>query len=55
MTETPRTDKEAYVAAYGGNVVVYADFARELEIELADALTKLRDLEEKMRKQKVTK
>lgn len=31
--ETPRTDKAAYVANFGGPVVVDADFAREIEQE----------------------
>ena len=46
MSETPRTDKAAFVADFGGPVVVDADFARELEKELADALAKLRKLGE---------
>ena len=46
-TKTPRTDKAAFVADFGGPVVVDADFARELEKELADAMAKLRKLEEK--------
>lgn len=46
-TKTPRTDKAAYVANFGGAVVVDADFARELEEELADALAKLRELRKK--------
>ena len=41
-TKTPRTDKAAFVADFGGPVVVDADFARQLEIELAAALAKLR-------------
>jgi hypothetical protein len=45
-TKTPRTDKAAFVAEYGGPVVVDVDFARELEEELADALAKLRELGE---------
>ena len=45
-TKTPRTDKAAYVAIFGGAVVVDVDFARQLESELADALAKLRKLEE---------
>ena len=44
MSETPRTDKAAFVADFGGPVVVDADFARQLEKELADALAKLRKL-----------
>lgn len=47
-TKTPRTDKAAYVANFGGAVVVDADFARELEEELADALAKLRELRKKI-------
>jgi hypothetical protein len=45
-TKTPRTDKAAFVADFGGPVVVDVDFARQLESELADALAKLRKLEE---------
>ena len=33
MSETPRTDKAAYVATYGGNIVVDVDFAEQLERE----------------------
>ena len=44
VTKTPRTDKAIFVAEYGGPVVVDADFARELEEELADAMAKLRDI-----------
>ncbi len=47
-TKTPRTDKAAYVANFGGAVVVDADFARELEIELAAAIAELRELKKKM-------
>lgn len=43
-TKTPRTDKAAFVAEFGGPVVVDADFARQLESELADAMAKLRKL-----------
>ena len=46
-TKTPRTDKAAYVATFGGAVVVDADFARELEIELVAAKAKLRKLRKK--------
>lgn len=46
-TKTPRTDKAAYVANFGGAVVVDAYFARQLEEELADALAKLRELRKK--------
>jgi hypothetical protein len=42
--KTPRTDKAAFVSTFGGPVVVDADFARQLEIELAEAKAKLRDL-----------
>lgn len=44
MSKTPRTDRAAFLANYGGTVVVDADFARQLEIELAEAKAKLRDL-----------
>jgi anthranilate/para-aminobenzoate synthase component I len=44
MSETPRTDKAAFTACYGGPVVVDVDFARELEEELAKAMAKLREL-----------
>lgn len=44
MSKTPRTDRAAFVANFGGSVVVDADFARQLEIELADLKAKLRDL-----------
>ncbi|NLC30608.1 MAG: hypothetical protein GX765_00970 [Candidatus Moranbacteria bacterium] len=44
MSETPRTDKAAFVADFGGPVVVDADFARELEAELAAAIAELREL-----------
>jgi len=47
-TKTPRTDKAAFVAEFGGPVVVDADFARQLESELAEAMAKLRKLREKM-------
>jgi Lhr-like helicase len=48
-TKTPRTDKAAFVANFSGTVfeVVDADFARQLEIELADAKAKLKKLREK--------
>lgn len=46
MNKTPRTDKAAFTADFGGPVVVDADFARELEKELADALARLRRLGE---------
>ena len=55
MNKTPRTDKAAFTAVFGGPVVVDVDFARELEVELADAMAELKKLREKMRKQKVTK
>ena len=55
--ETPRTDQAAFAVNFVGIVyeVVDADFARQLEKELAAAKTKLKKLREKMRKQKVTK
>ena len=40
-TKTPRTDKAAFVAEFGGPVVVDADFARQLEAELADAMSEI--------------
>jgi predicted kinase len=52
MSETPRTDKAIFVAEYGGPVVVDADFARELEKELAEALAKLRKLRKKINEKK---
>jgi len=57
MNKTPRTDQAAFEANFSGAVfkVVNAYFARQLEIELAAAKTKLKKLREKMRKQKVTK
>ena len=33
LEKTPRTDKKAYTACYGGPVVVDVDFAQELEQE----------------------
>jgi hypothetical protein len=57
MNKTPRTDNAAFEANFSGAIfkVVNAAFARQLEIELAAAKTKLKKLREKMRKQKVTK
>ena len=57
MSKTPRTDNAAFEANFSGAIfkVVNAAFARQLEIELAAAKTKLKKLREKMRKQKVTK
>ena len=56
MSETPRTDEHLRMKAENGHVaIVGREFARQLERELADAMAKLRDLEEKMRKQEVTK
>ena len=52
MSETPRTDKAAFVAEYGGPVVVDIDFARELEEELADAIAELRELRKKINEKK---
>ena len=47
--KTPRTDKAIFVANFSGVVyeVVDADFARQLEEELAEALAKLRRLRKK--------
>lgn len=52
MSETPRTDKAAFVANFSGTVfdVVDAYFARQLEIELADAKAKLRKLRKQRKK-----
>jgi hypothetical protein len=56
MSETPRTDEHLRMKEENGHVVIVSsDFARQLEIELAAAKTKLKKLREKMRKQKVTK
>jgi hypothetical protein len=33
VSETPKTDKAAFVSTFGGTVVVDADFAREIEQE----------------------
>jgi hypothetical protein len=56
MSDTPRTDEHLRWKRENGYVaIVSQDFARQLERELADAMAKLRDLEEKMRRQKVTK
>ena len=43
-TKTPRTDNAAFVADFGGPVVVDADFARQLEEELAEALGEIKRL-----------
>ena len=56
MSDTPRTDEHLRWKRENGYVaIVSQDFARQLERELAAAIAKLRELEEKMRKQKVTK
>jgi len=56
MSNTPRTDEHLRWKRENGYVaIVSQDFARQLERELAAAIAKLRKLEEKMRKQKVTK
>jgi len=49
MSKTPRTDQAAFEANFSGTVfkVVDAYFARQLETELAEAMAKLRDIEEK--------
>ena len=46
MSKTPRTDNASFEANFSGTVfkVVDAYFARQLEIELADAKAKLRKL-----------
>lgn len=48
-TKTPRTDKAAFVADFGGPVVVDADFARELESELAEARAEIERLKTELR------
>ena len=52
MSKTPRTDQAAFEANFSGTVfkVVDAYFARQLEIELAAAKTKLRKLRKKNEK-----
>ena len=56
MNKTPRVDEHLRWKRENGYVaIVGIEFARQLERELADAMAKLRDLEEKMRKQEVTK
>ena len=54
MSKTPWTDNAAFEANFGGTVfkVVDAYFARQLEIELADAKAKLRKLRKKINKKK---
>jgi hypothetical protein len=53
MSETPRTDEHLRMKAENGHVaIVGREFARQLERELADAIAKLRKLEEKMRKKR---
>lgn len=55
MSKTPRTDEHLRMKEENGHVAVVSnEFARQLEEELADALAKLRRLEEKMRKEKET-
>ncbi|NCB44135.1 MAG: hypothetical protein EOM59_16180 [Clostridia bacterium] len=46
-TKTPRMDKAVFVANLNYEVVD-ADFARQLETELAAAIAELRDLKKKM-------
>jgi hypothetical protein len=41
VLETPRTDKAAFLANFGGAVVVDADFAREIEQENRNLLNLL--------------
>lgn len=49
MSDTPRTDEHLRWRRENGYVaIITQDFARQLERELADALAKLRKLEEKM-------
>lgn len=50
--KTPRTDNAAFEANFSGTVfdVVDAYFARQLEIELADAKAKLRKLRKQRKK-----
>ena len=56
MSETPRTDEHLRKKRENGHVVIVGiEFARQLETELTTAIAELRKLEEKMRKQKVTK
>ena len=56
MTKTPRVDEHLRWRRENGYVaIITQDFARQLEIELAEALAELKELKEKMRKQKVTK
>ena len=54
MSKTPRTDEAAFVPNLSGTVyeVVDADFARQLEIELAAAKAKLRKLRKKINEKK---
>lgn len=55
MSETPRTDEHLRMKEENGHtVVVSSDFARQLEIELADAKAKLRKLR-KLRKKMIKK
>jgi hypothetical protein len=54
MNKTPRTDQAAFEANFSGAVfkVVNAYFARQLEIELAAAKAKLRELRKKINEKK---
>ena len=55
MSDTPRTDEHLRWRRENGYVaIITQDFARQLERELAEALAKLRKLEENEKK-KVTK
>ena len=48
MSETPRTDEHLRMKEENGHIaIVSREFARQLERELAEALAKLRKLEEK--------
>ena len=53
MSETPRTDEHLRMKEENGHtVVVSSEFARQLEIELAAAKTKLRRLRKKINEKK---
>ena len=54
MSKTPRTDQAAFEANFSGTIfkVVDAYFARQLEIELAAAKAKLRELRKKINEKK---
>ena len=54
IRETPRTDKAAYTAEFGGGVVVDADFAQQLERENEDLRTLLDKASKKKQKMSET-